>query len=157
MSLQIYRNTTLGETLIGTLDSLISQGRLNEQQKELILQKFDESIETRMNEMTHLSCKIKGEIQTRNFVDDVYTINASKCTLYPDKGRPIEFDKIHLICCNSKLAEPTQHHPTAHEGRRRNQVQIEADLSEDESTPEMEVITKTKRRKSTRVFSPDPF
>lgn len=75
MSYQLYRNTTLGNTLQESLDELIQYGQITPQLALKVLVQFDKSINTALSTKVKSRVTFKaGKLHTYRFCDNVWTL-----------------------------------------------------------------------------------
>lgn len=75
MSYQLYRNTTLGNTLQESLDELIQYGQITPQLALKVLVQFDKSINSALNSKVKSRVTFKaGKLHTYRFCDNVWTL-----------------------------------------------------------------------------------
>ncbi|KAK2950412.1 hypothetical protein BLNAU_14653 [Blattamonas nauphoetae] len=124
MTLRVYRNTELGQALIKTLDELVSRGNINENQKELMLDRFDSSFERQMTKHARQAKSqeviLKGTIMNRNYYNRTFTIDVADFTVNSGTGNQVHLDAIQLFCFDVQYKGATADLiPPRHEQRTR--------------------------------------
>nr|CAG4645973.1 EOG090X0L7F [Lynceus sp. MCZ IZ 141354] len=107
MAYQLYRNTTLGNTLQESLDELIQYGQITPQLALKVLLQFDRSINTALatkvrNRLTFKS----GKLNTYRFCDNVWTFLLSDVE-FRDVHELAKADTIKIVACDGKTAAVT--------------------------------------------------
>ncbi|KAL8935841.1 MAG: hypothetical protein Q9211_004484 [Gyalolechia sp. 1 TL-2023] len=120
---ELYRRSSIGSTLIDSLDELVHLGRIEPQLAMKILQSFDkivtdvlaEKVKARLTFKVQ-SCwpisravkklmflvEIKGHLDTYRFCDEVWTFLIKDVSFKLENQTPIQADKIKIVSCNSK-------------------------------------------------------
>lgn len=75
MSFQIYRNTSIGESLMESIEELCADGRLPEEMAVSILQQFDESMSVAVKKMVTGKANMKAEVSHYKYNENVWTFN----------------------------------------------------------------------------------
>ncbi|KAJ8036052.1 Transcription initiation factor IIA subunit 2 [Holothuria leucospilota] len=73
MSYQLYRNTTLGNSLQESLDEFIQARLISPQLALTVLLKFDRAINDALSNKTRNKVIFKGHLNTYRFCDNVWT------------------------------------------------------------------------------------
>lgn len=110
---ELYRKTTVGISLIESLDTLISDQRIEPQLAMRILNNFDRIIADRIKEELHSKLTFKGHLHIYRFCDDVWTFVLKDVDLRLDENGTgsvnnnstdnlIHADTIEIVANNSK-------------------------------------------------------
>ncbi|XBW36953.1 hypothetical protein QEN19_002533 [Hanseniaspora menglaensis] len=115
---ELYRRSTIGITLVESLDNLINEGKIEPQLAILILTTFDKSINNNLRDMninntvgkqtsgvggTANKFTIKGDLHTYRFCDDVWTLIIKNCILKLDNGNVSQDDAENAVSENQDL------------------------------------------------------
>lgn len=98
---ELYRRSTIGITLVESLDNLITEGKIEPQLAIMILNSFDKSINNNLKEMNvnntigkqtasananNNKVTIQGDLHTYRFCDEVWTLIIKNCLLKLENG-----------------------------------------------------------------------
>ena len=98
---ELYRISTIGITLVESLDNLITEGKIEPQLAIMILNSFDKSINNNLKEMNvnntigkqtasantnNNKVTIQGDLHTYRFCDEVWTLIIKNCLLKLENG-----------------------------------------------------------------------
>lgn len=102
MSYQLYRNTTLGNTLQESLDDLIEDGQITPQLAIRVLLQFDKAMNNAL--ATRVKSRLNfraGKLDTYRFCDNVWTFMLKDLELkeIPELGR---VEKVKIVACDGK-------------------------------------------------------
>lgn len=98
---ELYRNSSVGETLIDTIDDLINDGRIEPQLAMKILAKFDKAIADTLSEKVKSRLTFKGHLETYRFCDDVWTFLVKNVNFKCEGGLEFQSEKVKIVSCNS--------------------------------------------------------
>ncbi|KAB2579424.1 putative transcription initiation factor iia gamma chain [Diplodia seriata] len=98
---EIYRKTSIGLTLMDTLDELISTRRMEPQLAIKIMQNFDKALADVISEKVKARMSFKGHLDTYRFCDDVWTFIIKDITFKMDNSQSLTADKIKIVSNNS--------------------------------------------------------
>ena len=98
---ELYRNSSVGETLIDTIDDLINEGRIEPQLAMKILAKFDKAVSDTLSEKVKSRLTFKGHLETYRFCDDVWTFLVKNVTFKCEGGHEFTAEKVKIVSCNS--------------------------------------------------------
>ncbi|XP_037951577.1 transcription initiation factor IIA subunit 2 [Teleopsis dalmanni] len=105
MSYQLYRNTTLGNTLQETLDELIQYGQITPNLAFKVLLQFDKSINTALNQRVKARVTFKAnKLNTYRFCDNVWTLMLSDVE-FREVHEFAKVDKVKIVACDGKSGE----------------------------------------------------
>ncbi|KAL8931016.1 MAG: hypothetical protein Q9208_000118 [Pyrenodesmia sp. 3 TL-2023] len=99
---ELYRRSSIGWTLIDSLDELVHLGRIEPQLAMKILQNFDKIVTDVLADKVKARLTFKGHLDTYRFCDEVWTFLIKDVTFKLDNQSPIQADKIKIVSCNSK-------------------------------------------------------
>ncbi|VDP90885.1 unnamed protein product [Echinostoma caproni] len=71
---QMYRRTTLGNTLQEALDELVDHKLIQQRAAMKVLQKFDQCISIALSSRVKNRLNLKGHLKTYRFCDNVWTL-----------------------------------------------------------------------------------
>ncbi|XP_055322041.1 transcription initiation factor IIA subunit 2 [Sitodiplosis mosellana] len=102
MSYQLYRNTTLGNTLQESLDELIQFGQITPQLALKVLLQFDKSINTALNTKVKARVTFKAaKLNTYRFCDNVWTLMLNDVE-FREVHEFARVDKVKIVACDGK-------------------------------------------------------
>ncbi|KAL8685902.1 MAG: hypothetical protein Q9218_007479 [Villophora microphyllina] len=99
---ELYRRSSIGSTLIDSLDELVHIGRIEPQLAMKILTSFDQAVTNVLAEKVKARLTFKGHLDTYRFCDEVWTFLIKDVNFKLDNQNPITADKIKIVSCNSK-------------------------------------------------------
>lgn len=98
---ELYRKTTIGITLIESLDNLILDQRIQPQLALKILSNFDRIITDRIKEDLKAKLSFKGHLHIYRFCDDVWTFVLKDVTIKLEND-VVHADKVEIVANNSR-------------------------------------------------------
>lgn len=113
---ELYRRSTVGNSLVDALDTLISDGRIEASLAMRVLETFDRVVAETLRDSTQSKLTVKGNLDTYGFCDDVWTFIVKNCQVTvegvaagnrgnDDSQTTISVDKLRIVACNSKKSE----------------------------------------------------
>ncbi|CDH16714.1 Transcription initiation factor IIA subunit 2 [Zygosaccharomyces bailii ISA1307] len=115
---ELYRRSTVGNSLVDALDTMISDGRIEASLAMRVLETFDRVVAETLRDNTQSKLTVKGNLDTYGFCDDVWTFIVKNCQVTvegsPEGSGPmggsdgqstIAVDKLRIVACNSKRSE----------------------------------------------------
>ncbi|CAH1733244.1 unnamed protein product [Macrosiphum euphorbiae] len=102
MSYQLYRNTTLGNTLQESIDEMIQYGQITPALGMKILLQFDKSVNNSL--ATRVKSKITfkaGKMDTYRFCDNVWTFMLSDVE-FKETQEMAKVEKLKIVACDGK-------------------------------------------------------
>ncbi|KAK4949031.1 Transcription initiation factor IIA subunit 2 [Elasticomyces elasticus] len=100
---ELYRSTSIGQTLADTLDELISSRRIEPQLAMRVMQNFDQNIAAVLGEKVKSRLNFKGHLDTYRFCDEVWTFIIKDVTFkMVDTGQQERADRVKIVACQSK-------------------------------------------------------
>ncbi|KAK8794857.1 hypothetical protein WA158_001837 [Blastocystis sp. Blastoise] len=99
--LQIYRYSTIGKSLITTLDELKEKKKLSEEQCQLILYKFDHVVMNyfKKNKDILPHGEINGQVENYNLYDDYWKYELNSSTISIDDECILDTNEIKIVSC----------------------------------------------------------
>ncbi|KAK2565171.1 Transcription initiation factor IIA subunit 2 [Acropora cervicornis] len=101
MSYQLYRNTTLGNSLQESLDELIQTQQISPQLALQVLLQFDKAINYALSNKVKCKISFKGHLNTYRFCDNVWTFVLNDVE-FREVGEIIKVDKVKVVACDGK-------------------------------------------------------
>nr|CAG4652353.1 EOG090X0L7F [Triops cancriformis] len=102
MAYQLYRNTTLGNTLQESLDELIQYGQITPQLALKVLLMFDRSMNNALATRVKNRVTFKaGKLNTYRFCDNVWTFMLNDVE-FREVQELIKVDKVKIVACDGK-------------------------------------------------------
>lgn len=107
---ELYRRSTIGNSLVDALDTLISDGRIEASLAMRVLETFDKVVAETLKDNTRSKLTVKGNLDTYGFCDDVWTFIVKNCQVNVEGDNEnvnenITVDKLRIVACNSKRSE----------------------------------------------------
>lgn len=111
---ELYRRSTVGNSLVDALDTLISDGRIEASLAMRVLETFDRVVAETLKDNTQSKLTVKGNLDTYGFCDDVWTFIVKNCQVTVegvpasnsgDAQTTVSVDKLRIVACNSKKSE----------------------------------------------------
>ncbi|KAL9599476.1 MAG: hypothetical protein Q9219_003815 [cf. Caloplaca sp. 3 TL-2023] len=99
---ELYRRSSIGQTLIDSLDELVHLSRIEPQLANKILQSFDKIVTDVLAEKVKARLTFKGHLDTYRFCDEVWTFLIKDVNFKLENQTPITADQIKIVSCNSK-------------------------------------------------------
>jgi len=103
MSYQLYRNTTLGNSLQESLDELIQSQQITPQLALRVLLEFDKAINHGLSSRVRNRVMFKGDLNTYRFCDNVWTF-VLKNAEFHDGILKTKVDKVKIVACDGRTA-----------------------------------------------------
>ncbi|XP_014776786.1 transcription initiation factor IIA subunit 2 [Octopus bimaculoides] len=101
MSYQLYRNTTIGNTLQESLDEFIQCGQITPQLALKVLLQFDRAINAALASRVRNRVSFKGHLNTYRFCDNVWTFVLEDVE-FRDVQEIAKVDKVKIVACDGK-------------------------------------------------------
>ncbi|KAK2539241.1 Gtf2a2 [Columba livia] len=109
MAYQLYRNTTLGNSLQESLDELIQSQQITPQLALQVLLQFDKAINSalaqrvrnRVNFRIISLVFLKGSLNTYRFCDNVWTFVLNDVE-FREVTELVKVDKVKIVACDGK-------------------------------------------------------
>ncbi|XP_037927874.1 transcription initiation factor IIA subunit 2-like [Teleopsis dalmanni] len=102
---EIYRSTTVGTTLQETLDEMLEGGQITPSLRSKILEQFDKSAATVMEQQVLDEHKFKArKLASYRFSDDVWTLRF-KDVNFQMQDKEVQADKVLVIACSDNQAK----------------------------------------------------
>ncbi|CAG0886301.1 unnamed protein product [Cyprideis torosa] len=102
MTYQLYRNTTLGNTLQECLDELIQYQQITPTIALKILTQYDKAINDTLASRVKTKLSFKaGKLNTYRFCDNVWTFMLSDVE-FREVQELVKIDKVKIVACDGK-------------------------------------------------------
>lgn len=102
MSYQVYRETTLGQTLQDTLDEMIATSRMNDRVAARVLHEFDKAISLALEQKVKNRLVIKcNKLLTYRFCDNVWTLLLQDVE-FREFQELTKVDWVKIVACDGK-------------------------------------------------------
>ncbi|KAL8790364.1 MAG: hypothetical protein Q9195_006382 [Heterodermia aff. obscurata] len=99
---ELYRRTSIGSSLIDTLDHFVNQGKIEPQAAYKMLMLFDDILPKVMADKVKARMHFKGHLDTYRFCDEVWTFMLNDVNFRLDNQNNIQADKIKIVACVAK-------------------------------------------------------
>ena len=95
---------SLGTTLADSVDTLVSEGRLNPQLARKIVQNFDKCFSEVLGGKVRANINFKGKLDNYRFCDDVWTFALKDVTFKFLHGNlaPVGTGRLNILCVSNK-------------------------------------------------------
>eukprot|EP01023_Acetabularia_acetabulum_P055399 TRINITY_DN6395_c0_g1_i10.p6 TRINITY_DN6395_c0_g1~~TRINITY_DN6395_c0_g1_i10.p6 ORF type:complete len:121 (+),score=12.46 TRINITY_DN6395_c0_g1_i10:177-539(+) len=114
-SLEIYRKTTLGMTLVETIAELIEENKLPEN-GELgirILTEYDQTISQAFEQRVPAKAKIEAKLKTYRYIDSMWQFELTDAKIKVNASgqgsftsvQEMQADKVKVVCVDSKVVK----------------------------------------------------
>lgn len=104
MNYQLYRETTLGQTLQDSLDELLSSGKINNNLAARVMHEFDKAISVALENKVKNRVTIKcNRLRTYRFCDNVWTL-LLKDAEFREVQELMRVDWVKIVACDGKSA-----------------------------------------------------
>jgi transcription initiation factor TFIIA small subunit len=104
MSHQLYRNTSLGNSLQESLDELIQTQQISPHLALNVLLKFDRAINDALSTRLRNKFTFKGDLNTYRFCDNVWTFVLNGVDFR--NGDLIHVEKVKIVAVDGKNSAP---------------------------------------------------
>ncbi|EDV28948.1 Transcription initiation factor IIA subunit 2 [Trichoplax sp. H2] len=106
MSYQLYRNTTLGQSLQETLEELIQTQQIDPDLALIVLLQFDKTINSALANRLRTRMSFKGHLRTYRFCDSVWTLIVENAEFRETGSDTHSFkvDKLKVVACDGKTS-----------------------------------------------------
>ncbi|XP_044769982.1 transcription initiation factor IIA subunit 2-like [Neomonachus schauinslandi] len=101
MAYQLYRNTTLGNSLQDSLDGLIQSQQITPQLALQVLLQFDKAINSALEQRVRNRVNFRGSLNTYRFCDNVWTFVLNDVE-FREVKELIQVDKVKIVACDGK-------------------------------------------------------
>ncbi|KAI4145112.1 MAG: hypothetical protein LQ340_006408 [Diploschistes diacapsis] len=99
---ELYRQCSIGLTLVDTLDDMIQEGRIEPQLAMKVVSRFDKAASEVLADKVKARLIFKGHLDIYRFCDDVWTFKIKDVNFKLDNGSTIQAEKIKIVSCNTK-------------------------------------------------------
>ena len=104
MSLTLYRQSTLGKTLMEVLQELQKEKKISEQMSSKVLEIFDRSICEEISTIKKQKATIKAKVTSFKNCDDIWIFYGKDATVKTDKEQ-LTSNKLKIITCDKNMKE----------------------------------------------------
>uniref|UniRef100_A0A8C6X3N5 Transcription initiation factor IIA subunit 2 n=1 Tax=Naja naja TaxID=35670 RepID=A0A8C6X3N5_NAJNA len=101
MAYQLYRNTTLGNSLQESLDELIQSQQITPQLALQVLLQFDKAINAALAQRVRNRVNFRGSLNTYRFCDNVWTFVLNDVE-FREVTEVVKVDKVKIVACDGK-------------------------------------------------------
>ncbi|MEQ2296473.1 Transcription initiation factor IIA subunit 2 [Ameca splendens] len=101
MAYQLYRNTTLGNSLQESLDELIQTQQITPQLALQVLLQFDKAINAALASRVRNRVNFRGSLNTYRFCDNVWTFVLNDVE-FREVTELVKVDKVKIVACDGK-------------------------------------------------------
>ncbi|XP_037591234.1 transcription initiation factor IIA subunit 2-like [Cebus imitator] len=101
MAYQLYRNTTLGNSLQESLDELIQSRQITPQLALQVLLQFDKAINSALAQRVRNRVNFRGALNTYGFCDNVWTFVLNDVE-FREVTELIKVEKVKTVACDGK-------------------------------------------------------
>jgi transcription initiation factor TFIIA small subunit len=120
--MEMYRQTTIGETLVEALKELQDEGKITEDLAEKVAEQFDLSVlkafrqkapENATGVIIPAKASVKGSLTVYNYIDSVWQFQLEDIELKLNPSgvgsiqpyEPVRTEKAKIVCVDAKLME----------------------------------------------------
>ncbi|XP_057351257.1 transcription initiation factor IIA subunit 2-like [Manis pentadactyla] len=101
MAYQLYRNTTLGNSLQESFDELIQSQQITPQLALQLLLQSDKAINSALAQRVRNRVNFRGSLNTYRFCDNVWTFVLNYVE-FREMTELIKVDKVKIVACDGK-------------------------------------------------------
>ncbi|CAD5122696.1 DgyrCDS11106 [Dimorphilus gyrociliatus] len=105
MSYQMYRKTTLGNTLQESLDDLITMNQITPNLALKVLQQFDRAINSALSQRVRNRTNFKGHLNTYRFCDNVWTFVLDDVEFKDAMIENGNIERLKIVACDAKSSQ----------------------------------------------------
>ncbi|CAO2579711.1 Transcription initiation factor IIA subunit 2 [Lemmus lemmus] len=103
MAYQLYRNTTLKNSLQESLDEFIQSQQITPQLALQVLLQFDKAINSALAQRVRNRVNFRGSLNTYRFCDTIWTFVLNDVE-FREVTELIKVDKVKILACDGKNA-----------------------------------------------------
>ena len=104
MSLTLYRQSTLGKTLMDVLQELQKEKKISEQMSSKVLEIFDRVICEEISKSKKQKASIKAQVTSFKNCDDIWIFYGKNVSVTIEKSN-ITCGKLKIIACDKNMKE----------------------------------------------------
>ena len=104
MSLALYRQSTLGNSLLEVLEELKKEKKISESMLKKTMEVFDKSICDEISKVNKSRATIKATITSFKNCDDIWIFYGKDATIKTDK-ETLTSNKLKIITCDKNMKE----------------------------------------------------
>jgi transcription initiation factor TFIIA small subunit len=105
MSLALYRQSSLGNSLQEVLNELQKEKNLSDEMVKKSMEIFDKCICEELSKIQKSKASIKARVTSFRNCDDIWIFYGKEVTVKPEKGTEIYSDKLKIITCDKNMKE----------------------------------------------------
>ncbi|MCJ1268306.1 Transcription initiation factor IIA small chain (TFIIA 13.5 kDa subunit) [Lobaria immixta] len=99
---ELYRRSSIGLSLIDTLDELVHSGRIEPQLAMKVISSFDKCVTEVLADKVKARLTFKGHLDTYRFCDEVWTFLIKDVNFKLDNQNSVQADQVKIVSCNAK-------------------------------------------------------
>ncbi|MCJ1375616.1 Transcription initiation factor IIA small chain (TFIIA 13.5 kDa subunit) [Loxospora ochrophaea] len=99
---ELYRKSSIGQSLIDTLDEFVNDGRIEPQLAMKVISSFDKAVAEVLADRVKQKLNFKGHLDTYRFCDDVWTFLIKDVTFKLDNQNAIHAEKVKIVSCSAR-------------------------------------------------------
>ncbi|KAK3677995.1 Transcription initiation factor IIA subunit 2 [Recurvomyces mirabilis] len=99
---ELYRNTSIGQSLAETLDNLISSRQIEPQLAMRVMATFDQNVAAVLGDKVKARCTFKGHLDTYRFCDEVWTFIIKDVNFKMEQNHLEKAERVKIVACQSK-------------------------------------------------------
>ncbi|PVG02882.1 hypothetical protein CPB86DRAFT_779751 [Serendipita vermifera] len=155
-SWQFYRFSTIGLSLLDTVDELIREGSLSNDIGNIIMSRYDEAVCSALRKRVDAKCSFTANCSTFNLVDEVYRFTLKNVKFKMEAGEIVAVPSLKVIAVKSGVNDEmmgVQPQPTAlvqpkpGKGSKGNKMALEARPLADRMEEDRQQKSKGKAKK----------
>ncbi|KAH7827454.1 Transcription initiation factor TFIIA small subunit [Monocercomonoides exilis] len=104
----LYRQSTIGRSLIESLSEMIEQGFYSPEEADMILAKYDESIARRIGTGMDVKCAVRGHLHSYQTCDGITTLDVDNGVTFKCGSETVNVGTVKFVCCQAEI--PKQNH-----------------------------------------------
>ncbi len=105
MSLALYRQSSLGNSLQEVLNELQKEKNLSDEMVKKSMEIFDKCICEELSKIQKSKASIKARVTSFRNCDDIWIFYGKEVTIKSEKEREIYSDKLKIITCDKNMKD----------------------------------------------------
>ena len=102
MSISLYRQCKIGETLKESLNDLVNDNKIQDKLRLDVLKKFDEVMCEEISKFQKSKCSMKGNVKSYKHCDDIWIFVVDNVYLRTDSEN-FQSEKLKIIACDHDM------------------------------------------------------
>ena len=102
MSISLYRNCKIGETLRDTLKELTADNKIPDKLSDAVLTVFDSVMCDEISKVPKTKCTIKGSVKSYKHCDDIWIFTVDNVYLRTENEN-FQSDKLKIVACDNDM------------------------------------------------------